>query len=154
MSDKIFDLIKTNVLGAIAGNSEIPSHKKQETVSVTTDALIGGMKDNFSLENIPALTNLFGGGASSPSALTGNPIVSSITNTVVNSLVEKVGLPKALSSTIATAVVPMVINAISSKVSGSEKGFDVESLIKSFSGGNNDSGGLGGMLGSLGKLFS
>jgi len=149
MSDKIFDLIKTNVLEAISNNAAVPSDKKQETVSVTTDALIGGMKDNFSLDNIPALTSLFGG----KSSVESNPIVSNITNTVVGSLVEKVGLPKALAGTIASTVVPMVVKAISSKVSGSEKGFDVESLVKSFSGDSNG-GGLGGMLGSLGKLFS
>lgn len=148
MSDKIFDLIKENVMEAISKEVSIPDDKKQQTAAVTTEALANGLKDNLSMGNLPALTSLFNGESTSES----NVIVNSIENTVVNALVDKVGLSRSLSGTIASTVIPLVIKAFSGKINNpQEKGFDVESLIKTFSGGSN---GMSGILGSLGKLFS
>ncbi|NDV57899.1 hypothetical protein [Bacteroides sp. 519] len=148
MLDNILELVKGTVSGAITGNSQVPEAKRTQAIETTADAVTDGLKQNFSLSNIGDLMSLFGGSSSTQK----NPITSSIENTVTNALVQKVGLSKAIAAGISSAVVPLVMNAISGKVNDpKEKGFSLEGLIESFSGkGDNDGGGL---LGKLGGLF-
>jgi len=147
MTDKILNLIKNNVMNVISDKVSVPEDKKQQTVDVTAEALASGFKNHLNLSDVSGMMNLFGGAANTGS----NPMINGVESTVVNALVQKVGLSQTVATTIASTVIPMVINAFKNKVNDpGEKDFTAESVLKSITGGNNN----GGILGSLGKLFS
>lgn len=146
MLDTILNLVKENITSAVAGSSDIASDKQTAVVDTMTQGVTDGLKQNFTLGNMPDLLGLFGKGASVES----NPITQNIISTVAGSLIQKVGIPQSIANLLSTKAVPLVMKAISGKVNDpNEKGFDVESLIKSFAGGDEG----GGLLGKIGKLF-
>lgn len=142
MLDEILKLVKNQALGAVSNNAGVPDDKKDAAVETTTSAVVDGLKNQLSFDNISSLTGLFTGGDAA-----GHPVASSIQDNVVSSLSQKVGLSKEVAGSIASAVVPALLALLSKKSGDSNDSFSFESLIKSFSGGN------GGILGTLGKLF-
>lgn len=145
---EIMDLIKQNVLGFISNNDEVPADKKDDVVNETTNSILDGFKSNFNLNNISEIKNLFSG---NNGAVEDNTITNNVQGNVISSLIQKVGLTKGTSETIASTVVPMVIKAISGKMTGGK--FDVSSLLSLISGSKSGSEGDSGILGKLGKLF-
>jgi len=150
MLDSILNIVKEKAMDVISNNSQIPEEKKEATVQTTTHALADGLKQNLNLDNLSGLSSLFGGGGLS----SGNPIVSNIQSTVVNALTQKVGLSPAIATTVASTVISAVMNVLSKKVNDpNDKGFNLESIVGAFTGGNKSGSGGGDLLGSLGKLF-
>lgn len=148
--NEIIDLIKNNVLGAISNNKEVSDDKKDSVVDIATDSILDGLKSKLSLDNISEIKNLFSGDSSS---LQNNPIVNSIQGNVMSALMQKVGLSNGISSSIATTVVPLVIKALSGKVSGGN--FDINSLVGMLTGGDSkQEAKSGGIMGKIGSLFS
>ena len=148
MLDSILNLVKDTVANTVNSNGSVPEDKKSQTVETTTHAVANGLKENFTLGNMSNLINLFSSGSSAGS----NPITNNIASTVTSALIQKVGLSQSVANMISTTVVPLVMKVISGKVNDpNEKGFNVESLIETFSGGGDNKG--GGLLSSLGKLF-
>ena len=144
MLEGIVNLVKDQVLPAITNNAEVPADKKEAAVETTTSTIVDGLKEYFTPDNLSAITSLFSGGGSAGS----NSIVTSLQGSVVNALSEKVGLNKEVANSIASAVIPAIMNLFSNKANDpNDKGFDVESLIGAFSG--KSGGGLFGMLGGL-----
>jgi hypothetical protein len=147
MLDGILDLIKDQAMGAITNNANVPGDKKEAAIATTTSAIADGLKKNLSLDNVSSLLGLFSGGNS---ATSNNQTVNSIQTSVVSSLSEKVGLSKEVSGSIASAVVPALLQLLSKKSADTNDSFSFESLLKSFTGGSSNGGGI---LGTLGKLF-
>ncbi len=146
MLDGILDLVKDQALGAITNNANVPANKKEAAVETTTDAIVDGIKNNISLDNITSLLGIGG-----DSDLSSNQMVSSIQTSVVSSLSEKVGLSKEVAGSIAAAVVPALLQLLSKKSGDSNDSFSFDSLLESITGGSSQKD--GGILGSLGKLF-
>jgi len=148
MLDGILDLVKEQALGAVT-RAGVPAEKKDAAVETTAASIVDGLKNNISLDNISSLAGLFGGSSSSSAVTASNPIVSSIQNTVVSALSEKVGLNKTMATTIAATVVPALIGLLSKKSNDPNDSFDFGSLIQSFTGGSSEGGLLGGILGKF-----
>lgn len=147
MLDNIVGLVKDQVLGSLTGgNVSIPADKKDQVVDTTTNSLMDGLKSSFSLDNLSSLTSLFG---AQGSATGSNAISDGLQSSVISSLMDKVGISKDLSSSIASSVIPAVMGMFQKKINDpSESNFSIESLIKTFSGNSG-----GGILGALGGLF-
>ncbi len=154
MLDNILELVKDQVLPAIAGNNEIPAEKKDAAVETTTSSILEGLKDQLIPDNLTEVMNMFGG--NSPVSNFGNSaMIQGVQSTVSSALTNKVGLNSTLATTIAATVVPAVISLFTKKVGDdNEPGFNIESLIAAITGGkggNSQSG--GGILDMLGGLF-
>lgn len=146
MLDNILNLIKDTVTQSIGKNKDVPEEKKVQAVNVTTQALTSGLKENLHLGNLSHLTSLFKEGSS----VEKNPVTHNIMGTVSSSLIGKIGLSPTIAGLIANSVVPLVMKVISGKVNDkNEKGFNVESLIQTFTGKSKE-----GIMGKIGKLFS
>lgn len=145
MLNGILDLIKDSALGAITNNADVPDDKKDAAVETTTNAIVDGIKNNISLDSISSLL-----GSDGNSDLANNQTVNSIQTSVISSLSEKVGLSKEVAGSIASAVVPALLQLLSKKSGDSNDSFSFDSLLKSFTG---DSPKGGGILNTLGKLF-
>ncbi len=142
MLEGIIDLVKEQVVPAIANNENIPADKRSAVVETTTSTVVEGLKEYFTPDNISSITSMFSGESG------GANIVSSLQSSVVNALSEKLGLNKDIANSIASAVIPAIMSLFSQKANDpNDEGFTVESLIGAL--GGKSSGGLLGMLGGL-----
>lgn len=155
MLDQILNIIKSQASGAITSNPEIPEDKKAETIQTTTQAVAEGLKNQLSMSNLTNLASLFSNDVKSSTTM--NPLIESIKNTVSTTLTQKTGLPAGIANGIAASVVPSVFKVFSQKVNDpneNEKGFNMEGLLKTFTGGNEGNEiNTGSLLSSVGKLF-
>lgn len=150
MLDHILDLVKDQAMRVISGNSDVPAEKKDAAVETTTSAILDGLKSNITPDNISVVTNLLGLTSNNNAS---NKIVDSIQGSVISSLIEKVGLSKSVANTIATTVVPALMSLLSKKNADKNDSFDIGSLIKSVTGGDDSKKSGGGLLDALGGLF-
>lgn len=152
MLDNILNLVKEQASNVISNNSDVPEEKKGAAVETTTSAILDGLKNNITPDNVSVVTNLLGMTSNNTSS---NNVVNSIQTSVISSLIEKVGLSKSTANTIAVSVVPALMSLLSKKNADKNDSFDIGSLIKSVTGGSddkkNDNG--GGLLGTLGNLL-
>lgn len=96
--------------------------------------------------NLGGLTEMLSGSQTSGS----NPMVASIAQNVVNSLIQKNGLSPQLAQTISSVAVPFLMNMFNSKVSNAQAGgMDIGGLISGALGGGGNASGGGGLLGGL-----
>lgn len=143
MLEGILDLVKEQVVPAIANNENIPADKRSAVVETTTTTVVEGLKEYFTPDNISSITSLFSGEAG------GSNIVSGLQNSVVNALSEKLGLNKDIANSIALAVIPAIMSLFSQKANDpNDESFTIESLIGALGGKSG-----GGLLGMLGGLF-
>ncbi|EGK02023.1 DUF937 domain-containing protein [Dysgonomonas gadei] len=143
MLDGIIDLVKDQALGAITNNAGVPADKKEAAVETTTSAVVNGLKDQLTPDNLSNILGIFSGGSASNSNLT-----SGLQSSVVSALSEKVGLSPAVANSIASTVIPAIMGLISKKHNDSNDSFSLESLVESVTGKQG-----GGILGTLGGLF-
>lgn len=147
MVNKILSIIKDTVSEVVNNNSSVPEDKKKETVKTAVHAVGEGISENFTKDNMPALSNLL---KNSGSALTSNPMVSNIINRVVSALQEKVGLSHGVAGGLAAGIVPTVVRAIAGKVNDpNEKGFDLDSLVSSFAGLKDEKHGIAKLVSNI-----
>lgn len=139
MLDDILSIVKDVATDTISKNADVPTDKKGLLVETSTDAI-----SNAFTSNISQLTDLFSGGSASSS------IMDSIKGLVVDSLVKKVGINSTLANTLVSAMLPVIINAVSGKA-GSDSSFDLGSLLRSL--GNAKKGDSDGLLGAFEGLF-
>jgi len=144
MLDKILDLVKNQAASAITQNPEVPAEKRQAAVETTTSTILDELKGQLTGGNLSNVLSMFGGSAGST-----NNLSSSIQNSVISALAEKVGLNKGVATTIAATVVPALIGLISKKHNDPNDSFDIGSLVSSFTKGDGKSGGLMDMIGGL-----
>lgn len=143
MLDGIIDLVKDQALGAITNNAGVPADKKEAAVETTTSAVVNGLKDQLTPDNLSNILGMFSGGSASNSNLT-----SGLQSSVVSALSEKVGLSPAVANSIASTVIPAIMGLIAKKHNDSNDSFSLESLVESVTGKQS-----GGILGALGGLF-
>lgn len=154
MIENILNLVRNEVIPAV-DKADIPQEKKQQVVDTTTSTILGGLKDQLIPGNVSEVMSLFGKGssASSASSFGSNIMTKTIQSSVASALTQKVGLSSGIAASVAAAVVPAVMSLLNNKVQDDkEPGFNIESLMKSLGGskaGDNDTGGLAGMLGGL-----
>lgn len=153
MLERVLDMVKNYAEGAVASRPEIPEEKKQETVQATTDAVMDGLKQNFNSSHLSDLTSLFSGDHKA-TADSSHPILSNIETTLVHTLVQRVGLSQGVASSLATHIVPSLMNSFTDRIKGPEHTeFNLDSLIGAFSEGNHTDGNGSSILGTLGKMF-
>lgn len=150
MLDNILNLVKQEVLGTVTNNPEIPADKKDDVVQTTTSTIMNSLKDQMTHGNLSSITSLFGGsGVNNSTPPATHPLVNTLQSSVASALNQKVGLNMNVATSIAAAVIPTIIGLFSKKVNDSnEPGFNVQSLIESFTGSNSNS-----ITSMLGKLF-
>ncbi|MDR0431461.1 MAG: hypothetical protein LBH58_13445 [Tannerellaceae bacterium] len=156
MLDSILDLVKGPVTEAITKSKDVPTTQKKQAIDATTNAITDTLKSSIKPENISQLTSLFTGGSKATSS--SNFLTEGIKSAVVGVLSQKFGMSKTVSGAIASAIIPPLMNILSSKVSGGKgSGIDVGGLIGMFGGGgksSNSKGDIAGnVIGALGHLL-
>ncbi len=130
-------------------NKDVPdqyNNAVQEEVTNTIETTLAGLLKKGKTNDVVAF---FGSAASNQSVgISGNPIATQISNNIVKALGEKFKLPPAVSSAIASALLPKVLGQFSKQVADpKDKSIDMNSVIGTLlgsgkSGRSKTSGGI------------
>ncbi len=156
MSENLLSGLKDQALGAIDSNPEIPNDKLGDIMNVISNVTKEHVaKEAVNSGGLNNLMNLFSDNENNSNA---NSLQGNIMNSVTEGLVKKAGLNSSGASAAASALIPIVLKAITSK-NNSTPANDSSPLADIFgsvisgavSGGNSKTSGISGVLGGLFK---
>lgn len=162
MIDQLKKLVENYAGEAVIRNSEVPDEKNAEAIDAITSGIEEGMQSEVRQGNYQGFLSMFEQGGQS---LSGNPALSGIMNSVVSNLSSRLGLSPQVAQSIATSLVPMVMNGFVNKTNdpndndfdlkdmlksfSGKEGLDVSDLLGKFTGGSKAGGGVGEMIGKF-----
>ena len=155
MLDQLFELIQKNGKEAIIENQAVPNEHNDAVMQVAQSAIVDGLGALLKQGQISSLSDIVKGAPAE-----NNPAVQQISNNFMGSIMERFGISGDSASSIASAVIPLVINKMLSKTqSGETGGFDLGSMLASFASntpaGSNaaSDGDLMSIMGNVGARF-
>jgi uncharacterized protein YidB (DUF937 family) len=142
MLDQLINLVKEHAGEAIINNSAIPNKHNDAAIKETASGILNGLKGQLSGGNLGSITDLLKGGN-----MSGNPIVSAITQQVSSRLMKKFGLDNSAASSIVASLIPNVLSSLSKKTNDpNDNSFTMDSIMGALNTG-------GGILGKLKGMF-
>jgi hypothetical protein len=146
MFDNLFNLVKEHAGDAITNNPAVPNEKNEEVTHAATTSIMDTLKAQVSSGNLSHIMDMFKGGSN----VSSSSISSAAHGNVITDLMSKFGMDNAQASSVASGLVPKVMESFVNKTNDpNDKSFDLQDIVKNIGG----SGGIGGMLGGLGNLF-
>ncbi|HTJ50817.1 MAG TPA: DUF937 domain-containing protein [Cyclobacteriaceae bacterium] len=143
MLDQIMDLVKQHAGDAIINNQAIPNQHNDAAIADVSNQIFSGLQNQISQGNFQQVTSLFQGGS-----IANNPMVTQIISSVAGSLASKFGVSPQSAQSIASSLIPTVMNKFISKTNDpSDSSFNLQDVMSGLGGSNFD---IGGMLGQLG----
>ena len=166
MNESILNLVKQYAGNAIVNNPEVPNSKNDVAIQSVSEGILNGLKNQASGGGLGQILNMFKTSGNVSSTLTQN-----VENSVVTSLMNKVGIQNTTAKSIATSIVPMVLNGISklgknstgngngmnvqsilnSLTDGKTSGMDIQSILKNNFGGDDGKFDLNDVMNMVGK---
>ena len=135
MIDQLKKLVENYAGDEIIRNSEVPDEKNEAAIEAVTSGISDGLQQEVKQGNFEGLLSMFQQGGTSK--LASNPAVSGIVNNVVSSLSTKLGISPQIAQTIAASLIPKVMSSFVNKTNDpDDKDFDLQDMLKNFSGGD------------------
>lgn len=154
MLEQLLSLVQENAQEAVINNPAVPNTQNNEVMQTLVSSISGGLQQQVQEGNVQELLGLFSGQSlQGANALSNNPVVSQITQTAINAIMEKFGMSSGVAGGIVASVLPGVISSIISKVSNpNDSSMDLGSVIGNLTG--NSTGGSGFDFGQIGSALS
>jgi len=147
MLEELFNLVKTHAQDSVINNPAVPNDQNDAVIASATHSVAEELQGTLAGGGLQSVLSLFGGGGSNGgSSLLNNPIVSNIISNFTNKLTNDHGIAGNQASNIATSLIPTVLSHLISRTNNpADKGFDINSIIGSLTGGGaSQQGGSGG----------
>lgn len=145
MTDQIKQIIEQISSQEASQAKGITPDLANKVTEETGQSIISGLKDAVSQGNLSQLTDLFG----DSSSLKSNPLVTGMISTLISRLTGKLGIDNGTAKGFADSVIPKVLGSLISKSKDENSGLQLTDLLTSFSGGEDTSGLLDKLTGSL-----
>ncbi len=146
MFENLLNLVKEHAGDAIVNNPAIPNEHNEAAMETTASSMMSQLKSLGSGGGISSIIDMFNGGQAKD-----HEVVKGVETNVAGDLMSKFGINPEQAGSIVKSLIPVVMSKMVSKTNDPEdKSFDLQSILGSL-GGN--SGGLGGMMDSVKKLF-
>ena len=146
MLENLINLVKENAGDAIINNPAIPNEQNDDAIATTAGGIMDGLKNQLSSGRLESITGMFQQGGN----VANNPAMSGISQNVVGQLMQKFGLDSGAAGGIVASLLPTVMGKLVNKTNDpNDSSFDLGGIMSSLGG----SGGIGCMLGGLGKMF-
>ncbi len=149
MLEQLIDSLKSEVGGQIAGQTNLPSGNLDKIFSVIGDAAKREVTGHILGGKLSDVMNLF---SNKPNTDGANQLQSNISSGVVSDLTSKLGLSPEVSNSIASTVLPKLINMITNHNNTTPEN-DPSPLHELFGTGGDSGGILGAAKNLLGGLF-
>ncbi|MFZ4752926.1 MAG: hypothetical protein ACOYLG_06240 [Chitinophagaceae bacterium] len=139
MLEQLFNLIQNESEQEIIQNPAIPNEHNSHAVGLATDSIFSGFQNALSSGGLKDVLGMFGGKSSPDSS---NPLVGGMVNNLVKNLMTKFGIDNTMAVSIASSLIPNVLNKLISKTNDpSDNGFDINGIIGSLTGNSPQQGG-------------
>ena len=161
MLEQLFNLVKGVAGQSVEQNNNLPSETKNEVVAEATNTVASGLRNMVAGGGLQNLVSLFGSNNTQQqgSNLLSNPIVNMMVGHLAGKLMSKFNLGSGEANNVASSMIPDVIGNLVKKTNDpDEKGFSLDGLLNSITGGKvnelvpqqtNGGGGLQDMLGKI-----
>ena len=161
MLEELFNLVKGVASNNAAHTDSLPAEQKDAVVAEATNTVASGLRNMVAGGGLQNLLSLFGGDNNSQSGkgLLSNPIVNMMVGHLAGKLMSKFNLGSGEANNVASSMIPDVIGNLVKKTNDpDEKGFSLDGLLNSITGGKvnelvpqqtNGGGGLQDMLGKI-----
>lgn len=144
MLDQLIGLVKQFAGESIVNNPEIPNEKNEEAMAEASNTVVSGLQNVLAGGGLQSILNLFSGGGNNAQSgsngiagLMQNPIVNMMAGHFMKKLMGKFGLNSNAASNVATSLIPSVLNGLISKTQDpNDNSIDLNSIIRSLTGGN------------------
>ncbi|GAA4409842.1 hypothetical protein GCM10023187_33700 [Nibrella viscosa] len=138
MLDTLMNLVRDQSGDAIVNNPAIPNEQNNVAMESVMNGILGGLKQQANEGNIGGLLSTIMGQQSTSAQ---NPVVSGVMNNVTGQLAERLGISPQIASSVAAAVVPMVLSRLFSKATDpNDSSLDVGSIMTTATGNKQASG--------------
>jgi len=145
MLDQLIQLVEQQAGSTIVNNSAIPDQHNNAAIKEVAQQIFNGLQNQATSGNLSQLTSLFQGGTSNVAS---NPIVNQLVSSVANSVATKFGVSSQAAQSMASNLLPTVINQLVSKTNNpNDSSFDLGNMMKTFTGNSNFD--VSGMIGQL-----
>ncbi len=145
MIDTIISSIKGEITEKLTGDLGVPANNVDDTLSVAKDSIFDTLKGEASGGNLSGIMNMISGGGN----ISNNPLVTGMVSNMVGGLTSKLGFDSSKASSIATFIIPFIMQKFSNKAQ--EDNMDEGDISKMLMGGlmGNMKDKLGGALGGI-----
>lgn len=138
MIEQIFALIQQESQQEIINNPDIPNEQNNLAVGLATESIFSGLQNVLANGGLKQVMGLFG---ESNGISQDNPLVGGITQNLVGQFMTRLGLSKETANSIATSLIPMVMEKLITKTTSTENnGFDINGLLGTLLGGKSNAG--------------
>lgn len=160
MLEQLLKLVEENSKQPIIENTALPNQFNNAAIKEVTNQIFNNLKGQVVQGNMQQVVTMFQGGK----GLGGNPVVSTMVLSVTDSLSSKFGVSSQVAQSIATNLVPAVINQVIKKANDPHDiDFDLQQMMRGMSGNNSldistmiaetPKSGIGNIGNVFGKLF-
>jgi hypothetical protein len=145
--DELFKIIQESGRQTVVENENVPNEHNEDVMREAHSSIVNGLKSQGASGQLQGLLGSLQGGAAQ-----GNPAVQQISTDFIGNITRKFGINPGTAASIASAIIPMVLGKMAGKAHQQGSGFDLGSLISSFTTGNTagNTTGAGGLAGKFG----
>ncbi len=161
MLEPLFKIVEQNAQKSIVQNSSVPDQLNNAAIKEVTTQIFTNLKGQVSQGNMQQVISMF---QTSSKGMPAHPVVGSIVAAVTEGLVSKFGIQSAVAQSIATSMVPAVMNEVIRKANDPRDiEFDLQQMMRGMTGNSSldisalvpqqQRSTIGKMGDALGKLF-
>lgn len=138
MLKELFDLVKGTAQNSVINNPAIPNEQNNEVIAEATNTVASGFRNIVAGGGVQNLLSLLGGKGQQSGGLLSNPIVNMMIGHFAGKLMSKYGLGGAQANSVANGLIPEVIGNLINKTNDpNDRGFSLENLLNSITGGTS-----------------
>lgn len=143
MLENLLSLVKEHAGDAIINNPAIPNERNDDAIQEAFGSIFSGLKGAMANGGAANISSLF----SDHQNIASSPIAQNIQGGFVESLVSKFGINGAQASSIASSLIPTVLQKFAHKTNDpNDSSFDLQGIIGSLTGDGQTAGGGGGLM--------
>lgn len=145
--EQILSMIRQSSQEVVEQNPDIPNEQNETVSNIASESIIGSIQNMISNGGAGDLMSMFTGGGADQD----HPVMQTVNSDLTGNLASKLGISSDKASGIAGSILPMIISKLFNRSGSGGGGFDLSSLIGSFTGGQGGGGGfdLSSLTGAL-----
>ncbi|NML21989.1 hypothetical protein HHL16_13955 [Pseudoflavitalea sp. G-6-1-2] len=136
MIEQLMSMVKQSSQEVVEQNPDIPNEQNETVSNIASESIIGSIQNMIGNGGASDLMSMFSGGGADEN----HPVMQTVNSDLTGNLANKLGISGAQASGIASSILPMIISKLFNKSGSGGGGFDLSSLIGSFTGGQGGGG--------------
>lgn len=146
MLENLLNLVKEHAGDAIINNPAIPNERNDDAIQAASGSIFSGLQSALANGGTSDIMSLF----SNHQNIGSSSIAQNIKGGFVQNLVSKLGIDGAQASSIASTLIPSVLQSFVHKTNDpNDSSFDLQGIIGSLTGGGGQSAAGGGVMDML-----